>query len=156
MKIHTLLLTSVLCTSVFAADSDDSGGYSGGSSYNDAVSVDGQLTQARKLIAKQKYRAAIQELNALAQRDGKNADTWNLLGFSHRKLGNLKRSAKFYKKSLKLDPSHKGALEYQGELFIALKQFDRAEQNRQRLEALCPDGCDQLTKLSRAIANAQS
>ena len=35
-----------------------------------------------------------------------------------RKLGNMEMAAKNYEKALSLDPKHKGALEYQGQLFI--------------------------------------
>lgn len=154
MKFINVLILTVASTFAVADDSGDSG--SSGSSWGDSASGNSQLAEARSLLEKEKYKAAIQALNAVTQQDYRNADAWNLLGFSHRKLGNMKRSAKYYKKALKLNPEHKGALEYQGELFISLNKLDQAKENLRLLDALCPDGCEQLTDLTEAIAKAES
>lgn len=40
------------------------------------------------------------------------------------------------------DPDHKGALEYQGKLFVALGRIDRARSNADKLEYLYVEGCN--------------
>ena len=57
---------------------------------------------------------------ALTKADAKNADAWNLLGFTYRKLGQLDDSDAAYLTVLSINPDHLGALEYQGELFITM------------------------------------
>ena len=52
----------------------------------------------------------------------------NLLGFAYRKTGRWTRRP-YYEQALRLDPKHKGTLEYQGELFLMLKDKASAEAN---------------------------
>ena len=85
----------------------------------------------------------------------KNADIQNYLGFAYRKSGKLEASGNHYAKALELDPDHKGALEYQGELFLMTGAPEKARANLARLEVLCPSGCSELTDLKAAIAAAQ-
>ncbi|MDX2156130.1 MAG: tetratricopeptide repeat protein [Hyphomicrobiaceae bacterium] len=81
-----------------------------------------------------------------------HADVYNLMGFAYRKMGNYPRATTFYAKALDFDVNHKGALEYQGELFLETGQLDRAKANLQRLESLCPLGCEEREDLEKAIA----
>jgi len=163
MKTYTILLFAVLSQVAIADDvgGGSNAGSSGSSSTGSAtdtwaITTAGGLSESRKLISKGKFRAAIQTLNQVVQADHKNADAWNLLGYSQRKLGKLKRSGKYYAKALKLDPEHKGALEYQGQLFVTLNELERAKENQRKLAILCPEGCEQLDKLTQAINSAES
>ncbi len=54
--------------------------------------------------------------------------------FSYRKTGDLDRAASHYDQALKLDPKHKGALEYQGELFLMQGNRAAAEANLAKLK----------------------
>jgi len=114
------------------------------------------MTKARALIEKNKLKKATKQLRKVVKQDKSNADAWNLLGYSWRKLDKNKKSGKAYAKALKLDPNHKGALEYQGELFIKLGELDNAKANLSRLKALCPDGCQELENLENALAGNSS
>ena len=78
--------------------------------YNEAVA----------LIAAEKYQEAILPLQSAEKLAKTDADIQNLLGFTHRKTGKLDAAASYYKRALKINPKHKGALEYQGELFLML------------------------------------
>ena len=60
----------------------------------------------------------------------------------------------YYNRALEIDRDHKGALEYQGALFVEMGQTDRARANLARLQKLCPSGCEELTDLREAIARA--
>ena len=52
----------------------------------------------------------------------------------YRKNGQLDKAGFHYEQALRLDPKHKGALEYQGELFLMLKDKASAEANYERLK----------------------
>ena len=60
----------------------------------------------------------------------------------------------YYDKALAMDPSHKGALEYQGELFVTLGQIDKAKANLARLNRICLFGCEEYDDLKAAIEHA--
>ncbi|NJL16993.1 MAG: hypothetical protein HC938_07165 [Nitrospira sp.] len=59
--------------------------------------------------------------------------------------------ATFYAKALDFDPNHKGALEYQGELFVELGQVDKAKRNA-KLEAAHIEVCVVCPLLSLAVS----
>ena len=118
-------------------------------------SVDEELESASKMIYKQKYKQAIEILQQAIDSEPDNADAWNLLGYALRKEGNLEKSAEAYSKALSIDPDHKDALEYQGELYLMLKDNAAAQSNLDKLSSLCPEGCEQLEMLSKAIAERE-
>ena len=111
------------------------------------------LTSVRAKVKAKDFAGAIAELTPLLQTH-QHADVYNLLGFSYRKTGDMKQAATFYTKALDFDVNHKGALEYQGEMFVELGQLERAKANLRRLEAICPQGCEEREDLEAAIAAA--
>lgn len=151
MKYMILIISLALSPHLFADDS----GYTGGdSSSAEAPDIKAAMEEARILIGEKNYKQAIGKLNNVVKADSKNADAWNLLGYSNRKMGNYKKAGKAYKKSLRYDPEHKGALEYQGELFIETNKLKKARENLDRLAQLCPSGCEELHDLEKALAAA--
>jgi cytochrome c-type biogenesis protein CcmH/NrfG len=86
--------------------------------------------------------------------DPKNADAHNLMGYSLRKSGDFEQSLVHYQKALEIDPKHKSALEYLGELYVETKEIDKARATAARLKALCPQGCEELSDLEKTIAGA--
>jgi Flp pilus assembly protein TadD len=101
------------------------------------------------------YQKAIGLLNKVVAADPRNADAYNLLGYSHRNTGELTKAAVFYRRALSIDPEHRGALEYQGELFIMQGSLTAAEENLAKLAKLCPDGCDARKELETALVKAK-
>jgi len=114
--------------------------------------VDEELESAVRLIDKEQFKQAIEIIEDAIKSDADNADAWNLLGYASRKKGDLKKSAEAYTKALSINPDHKDALEYQGELFLMQDDKAAAEDNLVKLKALCPDGCEQVEELMKAIA----
>jgi tetratricopeptide (TPR) repeat protein len=113
------------------------------------------LTSARAKIKAKDYKGALAELMPMLDKV-QHADVYNLIGFSSRKSGDMKQAATFYAKALDFDANHKGALEYQGEMFVELGQLDKAKANLAKLATLCPTGCEEREDLEKALAAAGS
>lgn len=107
---------------------------------------------AEKLIKEWKYAEAIPLLQKVVTDDPKSADGFNQLGYAHRKLNKLPEARTHYAKALELDPEHKGALEYQGELYLMLDDLKSAETNLAKLDKLCFFGCTEHADLKKAVA----
>jgi len=123
-----------------------------------AFAVDNAATQdtpdlaaARAKIGAKDYPAAIALLSPMVTQY-QDTDVYNLLGFSYRMGGDLKQAATYYGKALDLDPNFKPAIEYQGELFLQMKDPDKAKANLTKLATLCPSGCEEKDDLEKAIA----
>ncbi len=112
------------------------------------------LAKARALIKAQDYKGAATELYAAVDRGTQHADVYSLLGFTLRKSGDLKSAQTYYRKALDFDPNHKGALEYQGEMYVIMRDINQARQNLAKLVALCPLGCEERSDLEKAIGAA--
>lgn len=110
------------------------------------------LTAVRMKIKAKDFKAAVADLNGMIDQGVQHADVYNLLGFSLRKSGDRKTALTYYHKALDFDPDHKGALEYLGELYVETGDLPKARANVARLEKLCPNGCEELSDLRKAIA----
>ena len=107
------------------------------------------------LIAAEKYYEVIQPLKSAENLAKAYADIQNLLGFTHRKIGKLDAAASYYNRALEINPQRKGALEYQGELFLMLGDKDAAIVNLAKLDKVCWLGCVEYVDLEQAIAETQ-
>jgi cytochrome c-type biogenesis protein CcmH/NrfG len=112
------------------------------------------LTSVRAKIKAKDYAAALAELRDLAE-DVQQADVYNLLGFTLRKTGDVKTSLTYYTKALELQPDHKAAREYLGELYVETGNMEKAKEQLGILAKLCPGGCEERDDLQKAI-NAKS
>src|ERR1700683_4416555 len=118
---------------------------------NMETSGDIDLTSVRAKIKAQDYKGALAELRDLAE-DNQNADVYNLLGFTLRKTGDYATSLSYYTKALEVQPAHKAAREYLGEVFVETGHMDKAKEQLAVLTKLCPTGCDERADLEKAIA----
>lgn len=111
-----------------------------------------RLAAARALIADSKWAAAIDELRRVNASG--SADWNNLMGYSHRKARTPDHAAaeRFYNEALRIDPRHRGALEYSGELYLALGDVTRAEARLAALDRACSPSCAEQIALRQAIA----
>jgi tetratricopeptide (TPR) repeat protein len=111
------------------------------------------LTAVRAEIAAKKYDAALAQLKVLVV-TYQTPDVYSLLGHALWKTGDWRQGMTYYDKALAIDPSHKGALEYQGELYVELGQLDLAKANLKKLNHLCWFGCQEVDDLKAAIDHA--
>ena len=108
---------------------------------------------AKSAVDAKDYATAKPILVQLTVDEPGNADAWNLLGYSNRKMGNMDAAAVAYKTALKINPGHLGALEYQGEMYLEMGKADEARTNLEALQSLCGT-CDEALDLQQAIADA--
>ena len=109
------------------------------------------LTSVRNKIKAKDYAAALAELRDLAE-DVQQADVYNLLGYTLRKTGDVKTSLTYYTKALELQPDHKAAREYLGELYVETGNMEKAKEQLAILTKLCPGGCEEREDLQKAIS----
>lgn len=108
------------------------------------------LTSVKAKIEAKNYTGALEELRGLAE-DTQQADVYNLLGFTLRKTGDTKTALTYYTKALELQPTHKAAREYLGELYVETGDVGKAREQLAELGKLCPQGCEELEDLQKAI-----
>jgi tetratricopeptide (TPR) repeat protein len=116
------------------------------------ASGDAEFVTAERLVKAQQFKEALPLLQRVVGRDPGNADAYNYLAFSQRKVGLLDEAMRNYMRALDLDPDHIGAREYLGELYLQLGQQDKAEEQLAILMRLCPLGCEPREDLAQAIA----
>ena len=114
------------------------------------------LTQARASIKSDNYNQAIQQLQAANEIS--SADWNNLMGYSLRKKQppDLVGAEKYYQAALKIDPSHRGALEYYGQLKLTNNDLPGAEALLARLDKACFFGCEEYADLKEAVQKYKS
>ena len=105
---------------------------------------------AKKLVDAKQYEKAIPLLKQSLDKQGNNADTLNLLGFSYRKTGDQLTALDYYTKALAKEPKHLGANEYLGELYLEMKMLPKAEERLAVLKDAC-GSCEELEELTAAI-----
>ena len=111
-----------------------------------------KLTAARAKIAAKDWPAAVVELQKV--NDTGSADWNNLMGYSLRKSGsaNAAESERYYNEALRIDPKHKAALEYSGELYLMMGDLPKAEQRLAALDKACFLPCSEHKDLKNAVA----
>ena len=113
------------------------------------------IIKAKKLEKKEKiekaqtlYLKALSKLEKAYDKDKKNADILNYLGFALRKTGDFEKAEKFYLEGLKIDAEHLGINEYLGELYV---QTNRIELAKERLQVLKGCNCEEYEELKELI-----
>lgn len=114
-----------------------------------------QYVAAVRLINEQRYAEAIDDLYAAQAIVGPHPDILNYLGYSHRKLGKMEKAQDYYAQALAIDPDHKGATEYLGELYLEIGDVGKAKRQLARLDAICDFGCVEREDLARLIARRE-
>ena len=161
MKKIIILLTVFFTLSFFnyspvysAGTSSSSDGYDNAGLYKQGKKL---VLRAKKLEKKNKeekakklYLKALVKFEKAYEKNKKNADILNYLGFTLRKTGELKKAEIFYPKGLELDASHLGINEYLGELYV---QTNRIGLAKKRLEVLYGCKCEEYEELKELIEN---
>jgi Flp pilus assembly protein TadD len=145
------LLTIFLMAGLFMA----SPALAAGTDSSDSTASAGYLL-AEKAVKARNYSKAVSLLEPLVRIESSNANAWNYLAFSHRKLGNLKKAEAEYKKALILNADHKGAHEYLGELYVETGRLELAVLLLGRLKQICGINCEEYEALEIVINDAKN
>jgi predicted Zn-dependent protease len=116
-----------------------------------SAATSGDLDSARALVNAQKYDEALPALQKLDQESPNNPDILNLIGFSLRKTGKMDQAFEYYNRALALNPHHRGANEYLGELYLETKQPDKAKERLAILHQDCGE-CEEYEDLEKQVA----
>ena len=144
---YIIIFCLFLNQSAFAAGTADS---------NDTSSYEGNYKLGLELIKKEKYKSAIGKFKSLINKKSDNytqADIYNYLGYTHRKLKDYDTAETYYLKALKLDSNHIGALEYIGELYLETNRIEGAKNSLQKLKSVAGESSDEYLELSFLINN---
>ena len=139
-RLLLLVLSTTLCGVAAAADTVE------------VKPATDALSPARTQIAAKNWSGAIDELKRI--NDVANADWNNLMGYSLRKskTPDLAAAEKFYNEALRINPKHRGALEYSGELYLMQGDLAMAEQRLAALDKACFLPCEEYKDLKNAVA----
>jgi hypothetical protein len=110
------------------------------------------LAPARAHIVAKRWPAAIDDLRKVSATG--SADWNNLMGFALRMQAtpDLEGAQRHYDAALRIDPRHRGALAYSGELALMKSDLPLAEQKLELLAKACSGGCAEHDELKGAVA----
>jgi len=142
------MLAPALLAAILAAASDPSPAVD----TEPSQPVSAEQAAGKKAIEDKDWNRAIQSLTAAAQRDRRNADIQNLLGYAYRNAGQLDAAFKHYQLALKLDPRHLGAHEYIGEAYLIANNPAKAEEHLALLKRYCRTAvCEEYDDLKKQV-----
>ncbi len=98
------------------------------------------------------YNAALARLEKAVEENARDANAWNYMGYSYRKLKQYDQALIAYRKALAIDPEHRGANEYLGELYLQTGDLAKAKERLKVLDSACFFGCEAYDVLKKAIA----
>ena len=126
----------------------DAGGSGADSEYSH---LPDDFDKAVESIEAEDYSMAIKRLENLQNSRDNDADVLNLLGFTHRKLKDFTLAEQYYKRALAIEPEHKGANEYLGQLYLETDRLEKAEERLRVLKKASFFPNRQYRKLKKAI-----
>ena len=97
------------------------------------------------------WQEAIAYFKKAVAADAKNAEAYNLMGYSYRRMGEADPAFEAYAKALDLNPRHRGANEYLGQTYLLVGDTEMAQAQLAKLKDLCGNQCKETVKLRKAI-----
>ncbi len=107
--------------------------------------------QGQALLAAGKFEAAEDVLETSPAVDPRNPWAFVDLARVAEKQHLFGKAIRMTNRALQLEPNDPDAIAVQGEAMVELGAVARAQQNLQRLQAICVKGCPQVAQLSAAI-----
>jgi Flp pilus assembly protein TadD len=111
---------------------------------------DTKFQTAVSAIKAKQFERAIPMLEEVQTRFPNSADVNNFLGYSNRKIGRQAVALGFYQAALQINPDHRGAHEYLGELYVEMKDLAKAREQLAALEKICGK-CEESEDLKRHV-----
>ena len=119
---------------------------------SDWAQLDPDFANGKKALVAEDWNGAIAALKLAVLRDPRNADIQNYIGYAYRRLREMGPAMGHYQQALMFNSRHRSAREHLGELYLALGEPIKAEEQLAALKEICLIPCDELADLERAIA----
>jgi tetratricopeptide (TPR) repeat protein len=110
------------------------------------------LKAGKEKDAKKKFEKALKIFDQVTKLDPTHYESWNMVGFTARKTGDLKRAFPAYEKAIALNPEYEEAHEYLGEAYIMAGNMAKAKEQLAWLKA---KGGEEAAELEEAIQAAE-
>ncbi len=108
----------------------------------------------KKAVEEKQWAVAADYFRRATLQDPKNADAWNMLGYSSRWAGKYSDAFDAYGRALALEPFHRGANSYLGVAYVRTNDLTKARAQLGKLESICGNkDCDEYKLLDKAIAD---
>jgi tetratricopeptide (TPR) repeat protein len=130
-----------ICTTMTALGTD-----------TDWAQLDPDFAAGKKALVTEDWNGAIAALDLAVLRDPRNADIQNYIGYAYRRIRGMGPAMGHYHQALMFNPRHRSAREHLGELYLALGDPIKAEEQLAALKEICLIPCDELADLEHAIA----
>jgi tetratricopeptide (TPR) repeat protein len=118
----------------------------------DWAELDPDFAAGKKALVAEDWNGAIAALKLAALRDPRNADIQNYIGYAYRRLRQFGPAMGHYQQALLLNRRHRSAHEHLGELYLALREPAKADEQLATLQGICLIPCAETDDLKRAIA----
>jgi Flp pilus assembly protein TadD len=122
----------------------------------DAAARDPDYAAGKAAMEKKNWTEAAKRFHQAALRAPDSADLHNYLGFSYRNLKQMDLAFKHYKRSIEINPRHRGAHEYIGEAYLLVNDLPGAEKHLAMLRSICLLQCEELADLEKAVVAYRS
>jgi len=112
---------------------------------------DGAYVRAVSLINERRWDDALASLDSAETMIGPHPDILTYKGYVWRHKGDWAKAESFYHQALAIDPNHRGATEYYGELKVLEGDMPGAKALLAKLDTACSFGCAEAEELRRWI-----
>ncbi len=119
---------------------------------NDTGSESINLSQAVIAIEGGRYQEAIDNLVVIIERNPRNAEAFNQLGYANSRLQNYEEALNYYREAIDINAEHAGAHAYLGKVYLEMDDLKMAEYHLAQLDLICLFGCEPFYSLKEAIS----
>lgn len=111
------------------------------------------LEKGKAKDAKKKFEKSLKEFDEATRLWPEFYEAWNMVGYTSRKTGDLKRAFAAYDRTLTLSPDYEEAHEYLGEAYLMSGDLKRA---KEQLEWLKEHDSEEKVELEAAIKKVEA
>jgi len=111
------------------------------------------LEKGKDKDAKKKFEKALKEFDQATQLWPELYEAWNMVGYTSRKTGDLKRAFAAYDRALTLSPDYEEAHEYLGEAYLMSGDLKRA---KEQLDWLKAHNSEEAVQLEASIKKVEA
>ena len=159
MKYFRKILVASLVVAVMAAipvlllgaDAQAASSNDNNDNSSDSGSKNSDFARGQQSFDNGDWQEAVAYFKKAVAADAKNAEAYNLMGYSYRRMGEADPAFEAYAKALDLDPNHRGANEYLGQTYLLVGDIEMAQAQLAKLKDLCGNQCRETAKLRGAI-----